>query len=106
MRDELEWAKIKQPQPSSLEVASSGALRVAMLFGGLALAMALVATPIIDRKAEQQIAKNDHLGVDPITTASARKNKNSAYIVRKSVVQNVPGARCVIHANGTSIGDC
>lgn len=104
MSDELEWAKIRKPKPSSVSEAGSSALRIALLFGGLAIAMGLFVAPLLDRNSEDRLFAN--FGVDPITTASTPGKKSSTYIIRRSVLQSTPASKCIVHANGTAVGDC
>lgn len=104
MSDELEWAKIRKPKPSSISEAGSGVMRIALLFGGLAIAMGLFVAPLLDRDSEDRLFAN--FGVDPITTASTPGKKSSTYIVRRSVLQSTPTSKCIVHANGTAVGDC
>jgi len=104
MSDELEWAKIRKPKPSSVSEAGGSAMRIALLFGGLAIAMGLVVAPLLDRDSDDRMFAN--FGVDPITTASTPGKKSSTYIVRRSVLQSTPASKCIVHANGTAVGDC
>lgn len=104
MNDDLEWAKIRKPKPSSVAEAGSGALRIALLFGGLAIAMGLFVAPLLDRNSNDRVFAN--FGVDPITTATTRRSNSNTYIVRRSVLQSDPASKCIIRPNGTAVGDC
>lgn len=104
MSDELEWAKIRKPKPSSVSEAGTGIMRIALLFGGLAIAMGLFVAPLLDQDSDDRLFSS--FGVDPITTASTQRKKGSTYIVRRSVLQSNPSSKCIVHANGSAFGDC
>ncbi len=80
---------------------SNGAIRASMLFGVLAIAMALFVTPLLDRGARNLTGA---AGIDMITTASTPNR--SSYTVRRSVLQPSPASVCIIRADGTRSGDC
>ncbi len=83
----------------------SGALRVALLFGSVAVAFALILTPIIDRGAGSVMAKRAvSTELDRIATGSVSDNK--VYTIRRSVLQSSPSAVCVISQDGVQRGSC
>ncbi len=104
MSDESEWAKIRKPQSSGLAEAGSGALRIALLFGGLAIAMGLILTPLLNRDSDDRLFAN--FSVDPITTASTPNRTGETYVIRRSVLQSDPSSKCILRSNGTAVGDC
>lgn len=101
MLEEYDWNELNPAHRSRLIDWSNNALRSAMLFGVLAIAMALFATPLLDRGTRTFAGG---LGVDPITTASTPQSRT--YTIRRSVLQRSPSSVCVIHANGARSGDC
>ena len=82
---------------------SNSALRISMLFGVFAVAMALFVAPFLDG-ASTRLAANGGAGIDFTTTASTPNR--SVYTMRRSVLQRSPTSVCIIHQNGTRSGDC
>lgn len=84
-----------------------GAVRVALLFGTAAIAIAAILTPIAaDRTSSARIAWSPDQ-FDNITTGSIpSRPKTTSYTVRKSILQDDPGALCIIRSNGSKSGDC
>ncbi|MGH6763909.1 MAG: hypothetical protein ACRECW_20245 [Phyllobacterium sp.] len=89
-------------QARPVSAAGAGILRVALLFGSAAVALALIAAPLADRGAKAVIAGTG--GVDTMTTGSI--NEPGRYTVRKSVLQGSPNAVCIIRQDGAKSGDC
>jgi len=84
----------------SLRAAGFGALRVALLFGLMGIALALIFVPFAERKAESLVAS----GLDMTTTGSIRPG--DTYTVRRSVLQPSPDAVCIIRSDGSRSGEC
>lgn len=84
-----------------------GAVRVALLFGTAAVAVATILTPILaDRSKSARIAWAPDR-YDNITTGSIpQRSGNTVYTVRKSILQDSPGALCIIGSDGGKTGDC
>ncbi len=101
MLDENEWAELAPARGSRVIDWSNGALRGAMLFGVMAIAMTLFLTPMLDRGTRTFAGG---MGIDPITTASTPSS--NTYTLRRSVLQRSPTAVCIIRPNGTRTGDC
>jgi hypothetical protein len=97
-----EWEKFRSERGPLLEIVQSGALRIALLFGSVAVAIALLLTPVLDR--ETQVARVNPLGIDNTVTGSVPVQ--GIYTLHRSVLQNSPNAVCVIHFDGTRTGDC
>lgn len=106
MSDEQEWAKIRKHKPSAFEAVGGSALRVTLLFGGLAVALGLFATPLFDRDSDNRVLANFGARVDPITTAGTRRTPTGSYVVRRSVLQKNPTSKCIIRPSGLATGDC
>lgn len=87
-------------QRFELGAVGFGALRLALLFGGLAVAMALIIAPI----AERQTRFYQPGEIDGMTTGSIRAV--DTYTIRRSVLQPSPDSICVIRADGTRKGEC
>lgn len=84
-----------------------GAIRVALLFGTAAIAVATILTPMVaERSTPSRVAWSPDQ-FDNITTGSiSPRLKSTAYTVRKSILQDYPGAECIISSNGSPTGDC
>lgn len=106
MNDDLEWAKIRNEKPTTFQTARSGALRVTLLFGGLAIALGLVAVPLLDRGPNNSNFASFNNNLDPMTTASTRRPQAQTYTIRRSILQRSPSSKCFISANGQFSGDC
>lgn len=90
---------------SRLEAAGGGALRIALLFGSAAVALALVVSQILDNRMGSRMAQGDMSpGIDLMSTGSI--GYNGTYTIRKSVLQPTPTSVCVLRDNGTRSGDC
>lgn len=99
-----EWSIIRTLKNAAADGAGSGALRVALLFGALAVGAAIFATPMLEKKSRSLAAAGN---VDTVTTGSIANNGGSStYVVRRSVLQGSADSVCIIKANGSSSGDC
>ena|SRR5690606_32272494 len=85
--------------------AGMGALRVALLFGSVAVAFALIVVPLAEQRSRPVLAQaNIPLALDRIVTGST--SYSGEYTIRRSVLQKTPSAVCIIRDNGTRTGDC
>ena len=94
-------AVIRSQRLPLLGPAGVGVLRVALLFGSAAVALALILAPMADRYSKSQVVGID--GLDYIATGSTGKPRT--YTIRKSVLQET-GSVCIIRATGERVGDC
>jgi hypothetical protein len=104
---------VDQPENESvistlLEAASGGAIRITLLFGSAAIALAVILTPI----AETQIARSSSGNLDMMATGATGTalqrpvgGAQTTYTIRRSVLQG-PGGLCVVNADGSRVGDC
>ena len=100
-----EWDTVERTQDSGLKEAGSGALRITLLFGSVAVAFALFLVPILNRNDALSIgSRTAGQNLDRMSTGSV--SRDNAYVVRKSVLQSSPNAICIIRANGGKSGDC
>lgn len=105
MLPESEWEAARGTGSGLTASAGLGVVRVALLFGSAAVALALLATPILSRIAEPEATLwTGTPGVDYTQTGSIGYNGN--YTIRRSVLQGSAGSICVIRDNGTRSGDC
>jgi len=106
MRDDRDWAEIRPQTGSTVTGAGQGMLRVTLLFGSLAVAIALFLAPLLDRSGSSDMtASIIYGGLDRTATGTVRNGANQ-YTIRRSVLQKKPGSMCIIHSNGTKSGDC
>ena len=63
--------------------SGESSVQLAAFFGALAVLVALVSTPFLD-KASQSYAENRSFGIDQVVTGSVKKAKR--YTIRKSVL--------------------
>ena len=102
---ESEWEAARGTGTSAGLSAGLGILRVTLLFGSAAVAVALLVTPILSRYSSgQDTVWNKSSGVDYTETGSV--GYNGSYTIRRSVLQGSAGSICVIRDNGTRSGDC
>jgi hypothetical protein len=106
MQNDRDWADLRPQSASAMSEAGHGMLRITLLFGSFAIAIALFLTPLLDRSDETNLAGAPlYAGVDRISTGTVR-NSGRQYTLRRSVLQTSPSSTCVIHSNGTRTGDC
>ena len=87
-------------------VRKTGALNAALLFGMAGLALALIVTPFVaNRNGGAVFARSAVPAFDNIVTGSIKKKDGTReYVVRRSILQEIPGAVCIINADGSSSG--
>lgn len=103
MRPEDEWDMIRNDRGSLLSGAGTGVLRIALLFGSAAVALAMILVPIADNYTRPQFAGSGY-GLDFTTTGSVKSGSN--FTIRKSVLQSSPTSVCIIRDTGLRSGDC
>jgi len=89
---------------SAIADAGMGALRIALLFGSAAIALALILVPILDRGGGLVTAQAGGHGIDLTETGSIGNIRR--YTIQSSVLQASPGAVCIINQDGSREGDC
>ncbi|MBU2487588.1 MAG: hypothetical protein KKG78_21145 [Alphaproteobacteria bacterium] len=103
------WMTVMDREGQENQPKRFGAVRVALLFGTAAIAIAAILTPIAaDRTSSARVAWSPDR-YDNITTGSIpsrTKTTTTSYTVRKSILQDNPGALCIIRSNGSKSGDC
>ena len=108
MADSDFWTTVMERDGTEKAPKRFGALRVALLFGTAAIAVATILTPMLaERSTPSSIAWLPDQ-YDNITTGSIpqRSRHTTIYTVRKSILQDRPGASCIIGSNGEKTGDC
>jgi len=105
-----DWETDRHDRGNILSGAGMGMLRVALLFGSAAVALALIATPFIesqaDRLAYSAYSSGYPAGVDMMATGTIGQRSSGTYTVRRSVLQPSPNSVCIIRSNGMRTGDC
>ncbi|TIL70320.1 MAG: hypothetical protein E5Y65_31345 [Mesorhizobium sp.] len=102
-----DWDSIRPDR--SFRAAGMGILRITLLFGSAAVALALIATPLLDNRTRS--ARDDFAdGLDRMSTGSVGSTgstgRRDTYTLRSSVLQPLPTSICVIRDNGQRGGDC
>ena len=101
-----DWDTIKADRPSAFGSASMSAIRVTLLFGSAAVAMALFLAPLADRYSRSQLVASGIDGIDLTSTGSTTASHRTGYVIRRSVLQPSPNSVCIIGSNGSRNGDC
>lgn len=104
MMSESEWEMVQNDRRGRVASAGMGMVRVALLFGSAAVALALILTPLAEKRMHATIQQTGaSQGLDRMSTGSTGR---TAYTVRRSVLQDSPSATCIIHDNGARSGRC
>lgn len=104
MRDEDFWEAVQEKDLTPAGATKTGALNLALLFGTAVIAIALVLTPVLSSKTDKRIMANVPDEFDMISTGSIPQERGRRYTVRRSVLQEMPGAVCITHGNGEDNG--
>lgn len=99
-----DWDSIRPERSFRAADAGMGILRITLLFGSAAVALALIATSFLDSQTRSLSARDDLAGLDMTATGSV--NHRETYTLRRSVLQPQPSSICIIRSNGRSSGDC
>ncbi|MBZ9991865.1 hypothetical protein LB572_32725 [Mesorhizobium sp. BH1-1-5] len=102
---ERDWDSIRPDRGFRAVDAGMGILRITLLFGSAAVALALIATPFLDSQARQSARDGFSGGLDMTATGSVGHRPNT-YTVRRSVLQPLPSSICVIRNDGSRSGEC
>lgn len=85
--------------------AGIGILRITLLFGSVAVALALILAPILDSQTRPSARNDKAFGLDDMQTGGIGRG-GRVYTIRRSVLQSSPDAVCIIGSNGQRSGDC
>ncbi|MER9435984.1 hypothetical protein [Mesorhizobium sp. M0618] len=99
-----DWDSIRPERGFRAADAGMGILRITLLFGSAAVALALIATPFLDSQTRSLSARDGLGGLDMAATGSI--SHRETYTLRRSVLQPQPSSVCIIRSNGRSSGDC
>ena len=100
MTPENDWDAIRNRRSPIFSVAGMGILRIALLFGSAAVAIALILAPAAENYARSQFGG----GLD--MTGHRIDRASGGYTIRRSVLQASPNSVCIIGNNGLRSGDC
>lgn len=106
-----EWEQPRMDRGWNFGAAGMGAVRVALLFGSAAVALALFLTPFVESQSNR-LAYSSYpsgsypAGLDMMPTGTIGQRDTGSYTVRRSVLQPSPNSVCIIRQNGMRTGDC
>lgn len=103
MTPEDDWRDFAPGRDAQPGVSGLGSLRMALLFGSGAIALALLVVPLVDRGGDAQVAEGPGQ-LDTMATGSIQRG--GSYTIRRSVLQDNPNSVCIIRPNGARAGDC
>ncbi|MCF3642202.1 hypothetical protein LXM94_19725 [Rhizobium sp. TRM95111] len=105
MRDDDFWMTVQDKEQTTFSASRTGVLNLALLFGTAVIALALVLTPLLSAKGDKRMIAYTPDNLDMISTGSVpQTGKTRRYTVRRSVLQEMPGAVCIIEGNGYGNG--
>lgn len=105
MRNSEFWLSVETEANRARMKPRIGALRVALLFGTMAVAMALLLPPMVGAGGPRMAAYTMS-GIDSITTGSIQPNQGPRrYTIRRSILQE-PGTVCILDSSGSLQGQC
>jgi len=100
-----DWESIRPDRGFRAADAGMGILRITLLFGSAAVALALIATPFLDSQTRSLVARGDFPGGLDMTATGSISHRET-YTVRRSVLQPQPSSICIIRSDGMRSGDC
>ena len=106
MNDEF-WKTVRLRRKATYRSGKTGALNIALLFGTAAIALSLILTPMLADRADQRRLAHVQEDFDLLTTGSISSGDRGSkhYTIRRSVLQETPGAVCIVQGDGAQ-GDC
>lgn len=106
MRDDEFWQAVQDKELTTVTSNGRvGVLNLALLFGTAAIALALVLAPVLSSRTSPRILAQTPDDFDMISTGSIpQSGEGKRYTVRRSVLQEMPGAVCIVDQNGNSSG--
>jgi hypothetical protein len=103
---ERDWDSIRPDRGFRAVDAGMGILRITLLFGSAAVALALIATPFLDNQTRPQSVRDGFAGGLDMTATGSIGHRTNTYTVRRSVLQPLPSSICVIRNDGSRSGEC
>jgi hypothetical protein len=99
-----DWDSIRPERSFRAADAGMGILRITLLFGSAAVALALLVAPLLEDQTRQAFARDGFGRLDTMSTGSI--GRSGIYTIRKSVLQSGPDSVCLIRQDGRRSGDC
>ncbi|MDX8523047.1 hypothetical protein RFM68_00890 [Mesorhizobium sp. MSK_1335] len=103
---ERDWDSIRPDRGFRAVDAGMGILRITLLFGSAAVALALIATPFLDSQTRPQSTRDRFAGGLDMTATGSIGRRTDTYTLRRSVLQPLPSSICVIRNDGSRSGEC
>ena len=94
----------KTGMSETLSEARTGLFRATLLFGAIAIALALIVVPTADRHAKLAVAEHAE-GLDQIVTGSNR-DASKRYVETRSVLWDAKHGPCLLFPDGSQRGAC
>ena len=105
MVDEDFWRTVQDKDLVTSQSRRTGVLNLSLLFGTAVIALTLILTPMLSSKGDKRMLANTPIDYDNISTSSIPSGGTAKrYTVRRSVLQEMPGAVCIIDADGSRSG--
>lgn len=105
MVDDDFWRTVQDKDLVFEQARRTGVLNLALLFGTAVIALTLIVTPMVSSRQAATVLANAPIDYDPISTGSIPdRGDTKRYTVRRSVLQETPGAVCIIDGDGQSSG--
>jgi hypothetical protein len=105
MVDEDFWRTVQDKDLATSQSRRTGVLNLSLLFGTAVIALTLILTPMLSSKNDKRMLANTPIDYDNISTGSIPSAGTAKrYTVRRSVLQEMPGAVCIIDADGSKSG--
>ncbi len=105
MVDDDFWRTVQDKDLVTSQSRRTGVLNLSLLFGTAVIALTLILTPMLASKTDTRVMANTAIDYDNISTGSIPSGQTTKrYTVRRSVLQEMPGAVCIIDGDGTKSG--
>ena len=100
------WRTVQDKDIDMPQRQSTGMLNLSLLFGTAVIALTLILTPMLAQKSDGRVLANAPIDYDTIQTGSVPSDtgQTKRYTLRRSVLQDMPGAVCVINGDGSKSG--
>ena len=105
MVDDDFWRTVQDKDLVTSQSRRTGVLNLSLLFGTAVIALTLILTPMLASKTDTKVLADAPIDYDNISTGSIPQQREAKrYTVRRSVLQEMPGAVCIIDGDGTKSG--
>ncbi|MEX3011387.1 hypothetical protein [Hoeflea sp. TYP-13] len=98
------WSSVYSGATDKRHRGRFSAMRLALLFGMAAMALALIVPPMFDVSSDDWQLISSNQGIDFTTTATTKRKRE--YTIQRSILQSSSSSVCIIQANGRRSGDC